>query len=185
MRPAGRLHSSGIPANLCTTVSWGYSWITFSPKPSRLPLSKTSSVTVWQGKSLRCTFCKVELCCTRRWHKLQFLMSILMFGTCSNGHWQWFVPVKSLKWQTYFSELWREVKQSQDQQGLFIVEIFVRWVSRAEVSNSNYLMFSHLGQLNGYNKYKCFMTLHFNYIQLVRHGYIFPSYLAWCSCLVE
>lgn len=42
----------------------------------------------------RCTCCKVEVCCTRRRHKLQFLMSVLMVGTCSNGHWHWFVPVK-------------------------------------------------------------------------------------------
>ncbi len=103
MRPAGCLHSSSIPANLSTTVSWGYSGITFSPKPSRLPLSKTSSVTVWEGKSLRYTCCKVEVCCMRTRHKLQILMSLLMFGTCSNGYWQWFMPVKvimwALKWQ--------------------------------------------------------------------------------------
>lgn len=63
------LHCTSIPANLSTTVFWCYSWFTFPPRPSRLLLSRTSSITDWEGKSLRCTCCNVDLCCARRRHK--------------------------------------------------------------------------------------------------------------------
>lgn len=91
----GKLDMCSPPASQPTSAPWypeATPVLLFLLDPSRSLLtnmsSKTSSFTVWEGESLRCTCCKVELCCTRRkLHKLLFLMSISVFGTCSNGHW--------------------------------------------------------------------------------------------------
>lgn len=75
----GKLDIWSPPASQPTSAPWS---------PEAIPVSiflldpqdRKTPFTVWEREFFRCTCCKVDLCCMRRWlHKLQFLVSISMF----------------------------------------------------------------------------------------------------------